>query len=122
MMVGYASNSKGYKMWDADIGKIIISRDVRLDETFTTPRSGCCEDLSSSNFESEYKNNSDIKISSRAGIDHKEDKRLLIHPIHLIQMILCFNVALMKVDLLNNLSLEPQIRSVKSTTITRSLL
>eukprot|EP00171_Calliarthron_tuberculosum_P002468 IDg2468t1 len=32
MMVGYAAQSKGYKLWDQDLGKFVISRDVKFDE------------------------------------------------------------------------------------------
>jgi hypothetical protein len=32
MIVGYAAQSKGYKLWDQELGKFIISRDVKLDE------------------------------------------------------------------------------------------
>lgn len=32
MMVGYAAQSKGYKLWDQELGKFVISRDVKFDE------------------------------------------------------------------------------------------
>ncbi len=33
MFVGYSENSKGYKVWDAITGKMLVSRDVRFDES-----------------------------------------------------------------------------------------
>ena len=32
LMIGYASNQKGYKLWDTDEGKVVVSRDVEFDE------------------------------------------------------------------------------------------
>ena len=63
-MVGYASNSKGYKLWDADRGKRIISRKVRFDETFSTPKTEGYEVPGSSDSKNESKENSEIEISS----------------------------------------------------------
>ena len=33
LMIGYASNQKGYKLWDTEDGKVVVSRDVAFDET-----------------------------------------------------------------------------------------
>ena len=54
MLVGYASNSKGYELWDAERGKIITIRDVRFDETFSTPRSKSCDVHGSPDSENEF--------------------------------------------------------------------
>eukprot|EP00171_Calliarthron_tuberculosum_P022915 IDg22915t1 len=32
IMVGYSTQSKGYKLWDQDLGKFVVSRDVTFDE------------------------------------------------------------------------------------------
>lgn len=39
MMFGYAPNSKGYKLWDAHLRKIIISRDVTFADEIAMPSS-----------------------------------------------------------------------------------
>ncbi len=33
--VGYASSSKGYNLWDEDLGRMVASRNVRFDENVT---------------------------------------------------------------------------------------
>ena len=57
MMVGYALNSKGYKLWDADKGKFIISRDVTFDESIASPKSESLKPKISS--DSEYDTDTD---------------------------------------------------------------
>ena len=32
LMIGYASNQKGYKLWDTEDGKVVVSRDVAFDD------------------------------------------------------------------------------------------
>ena len=32
IMIGYARGRRGYKLWDIDAGKVVVSRDVRFDE------------------------------------------------------------------------------------------
>ena len=39
MFLGYAENSKAYKLWDSDLHKVIVSRDVTFDES-SSGRSG----------------------------------------------------------------------------------
>ena len=39
MSLGYAENSKAYKLWDSDLHKVIVSRDVTFDES-SSGRSG----------------------------------------------------------------------------------
>ncbi len=34
-MLGYASSSKGYKLWDEDLRRMVVSRSVRFDESVT---------------------------------------------------------------------------------------
>ena len=55
MMVGYASNTKGYKLRDANKGRFIISRDATFDETFDPTQSETCDALSNPSFESDSK-------------------------------------------------------------------
>ncbi len=33
IFVGYASSSKDYKLWDADLRRMVVSRSVRFDES-----------------------------------------------------------------------------------------
>ncbi len=35
IFVGYASSSKGYKLWDEDLRRMVVSRSVRFDESVT---------------------------------------------------------------------------------------
>eukprot|EP00171_Calliarthron_tuberculosum_P000829 IDg829t1 len=35
-MIGYASNQKGYKLWDTNKAEVVVSRDVTLDERPST--------------------------------------------------------------------------------------
>ncbi len=35
MMIGYSSQSKGYKLWDADLRRVVVSRSVTFELTLT---------------------------------------------------------------------------------------
>ena len=74
MMVGYASNSKGYKLWDANKEKFIISRDVTFDETIESTHSEIFETSSSSSSETEsQRSETDDGISKFERSQEKED-------------------------------------------------
>ena len=67
MMAGYASNSKGHKLWEAKLNKFIISRDLGFDESISDPRSQVNNERSPSS-------KSALNIEIDSGSDQNDDE------------------------------------------------
>ena len=69
LMMGYSSQSKGYKLWDGDAGKFVVSRDV----TFNEKSSNDCQELSDADLQHDLSSELTLKDETAPEPAHAKD-------------------------------------------------
>ena len=75
-MAGYAPKGKGYMLWHAKLNKLILSRDMKVDESITDPQSEVeneSKSSSESNFSIKFYSESDKNDEETTQIEDSEE-------------------------------------------------
>ena len=108
LMMGYSSQSKGYKLWDGIAGKFVVSRDV----IFNEKSSNDCQELSNADLQHDSSSELTLKDETAPEPSHAKDNldkdehvsleesdpfrepMSLLRPLNLFQLLVAHHVSL----------------------------